>query len=213
MKNLRYGATINPNGSLRKIHILEDFGRKISCKKMHLHKLFNATYVYSYDEIPRDVYFCRGCAKKSKFKRSIMNNFQFKIPQKKRKITSEDIMTDSSDDEYVPVKQKRRLYKKKITVIKPVQKLTEPIKLPKKMSSGGFVSIFGKSCYYYNKIPTDGICIFESHIFHTYKYNCIFNYEKLNRQKFENPEDGKIYKYPKSKNLTFMEWADDFSLV
>jgi len=212
MENLRYGATINPNGSLRKIHILEDFGRKISCKKMHLHKLFNATYVYSYDNVPQDVYFCRSCAKKSKFKKDIMNNFQFKIPHKKRKIISEDITSDSSDEEYVPSKQKRRLYKK-ITVVEHVKKLVKPFKSPNKMSSVGFASIFGKPCYYCNKIPTDGICIFESHVFHIYKYNCISKYKALNLQMFENPEDIKIYKYPKSKNLTLMEWTNDFSLI
>ena len=39
MENLMFGATLNPDGSLRKIHIVSH-GKKIICKKNHFIKNF-----------------------------------------------------------------------------------------------------------------------------------------------------------------------------
>ena len=151
MEKLRFGATINPNGSLRKIHILENVGLKILCKKVHLHKIFNARYVYSYENVPCDVYFCKGCAKKSKFKKGLLNVFQFKSFKKRPRTTyKEEITSNSEDEEYIPPNKKRRKQYMRNSTVK-----TSPAKIPVRENEvkPNCVpnSLFDKPCYYCNE--------------------------------------------------------------
>lgn len=195
MEELRFGATINPNGSLRKIHILEKHGYTIICKKQHMHKVFNATYLFTYDTVPKNITFCKGCSKKSKYKKQIkiyLSTIGKNIIKNDYNYDGdyEDMSELSSDEEYVDPKSDK--VNVNVDINKPVWK-------PFSLFSNNIC------CYYCNKSVNGSFVLHDNHIFHSSHYVCFDNYKKL-KDPFEKTEDSKIYKSFESKNLTFLQW-------
>lgn len=197
MENLMFGATLNTDGSLRKIHIVRH-GKKIICKKNHFHQEFVAAKVYTFDTVPKTIVFCRGCAKKSKCIKSILQHFKlttnFYTKNKKKRIMYEDHKSNENDSGYIPSpvrKRKRYQYNNSHRETKKA-----PVPEEKKWD----IYHEGRICYYCQKQMRTQFVIHGSNIFHN---NCCLLFF-LNEEK-QPSFDTSIYKHPESENLTFIQ--------
>lgn len=199
MEKLRFGEILNVNGSLRKIHILENTCPNIWCKSDNLNCIFNAERIFSFYDIPTDIGFFRECYKKSICKKQIFKYFQFETNQytkMKNKSVKQEVnkySTNTNDnEEYVPQQQKRRRRKYK--------------KRPKKLalSPKGFIPLGpGILCHYCKKVIINYYEIYMGHVFHK-EFSCREKYLEDSKDNEVESFDSSIYKYAESKDLTLL---------
>lgn len=182
MNELMFGTPVYPNVSSRKIH-LEKFG-SFMCGVV-----LDSKYMYTFEDVPKNIVFCRECAQKSGYIKNIQQHFKLETNKKKVIYTSSD--TDESDSDYVSTRKKRNAIDDKNI------KNEHPVKKMKRLLINDKIP-----CYHCQQAVGNRFSIYKNKIFHTGDCITAFKSEMKKSQVF----DSVIFRNSESQNLIFTQW-------